>query len=157
MTIISCSARAGLMALVLLSSACAGPAPFVIQDAAPLAAAGSEFGQDATVYVFRDGASAYGMLAPGVLFVDGQRKGGLSRENYVVFPVSANHHELRMKWMIGSVIPQIAISFNAEAAKTYFFVISVDGGINHFSSTFSQIGAAAAEPRKAEYYKLETH
>jgi hypothetical protein len=149
-----------LVVLAVLLGGCATPVKqFVVESPDRFAEAGSEYENDATVYVFRENNFAGGAWAVEVL-VDGVSRATLRTKTYASFPVTPGSRQIKFHWqsMIGSKNPDIAILADLSASKTYYFTFGAGADINLSSdSTFStmvqQLGKQGAETRKATFEK----
>jgi hypothetical protein len=124
---------------VLLASICGcAPKPFVIQDSARFASAGTRFNGQATVYVMRDASGAF-MAWPINILLDQKEVGSLRRETYTRFAVASGRHDVVAHWNPLSGLPDVAVNSEFEAGQTYYFVFGTSFGV---AGPFMQYGTS---------------
>ncbi|WKE66669.1 hypothetical protein PVT67_05335 [Gallaecimonas kandeliae] len=111
--------------LSLLLSACAARTFDV--NPAQLAENGSQYGEEATVYLIRDDTFALSMWSIGAQ-VDGVDKGTLRRGQYLRMPVVAGKHQLVAAYPAVSGIRSVGIRGDFAAKHTYYFLYSTGAG-----------------------------
>lgn len=121
--------KLAVLACLLIALCGCAPKPHVIANSSQFAAAGSAFDGRATVYVMRD-LSGVGIKWPVHVELDGIQKGVLHRESYARFAVSTGRHVIIAHWNHAlNVTPDVAISSDFEAGRTYYFSIGTSTGM----------------------------
>ena len=103
---------------------------------------GSEFGDNATVYVFRQTAMMGGAVNVTV-HLDGVEQGVLFKNQYVKFPAPAGLHHLALTWTPGSDFAGLATCLELSPNASYYFLYAPGGGYSgmragYMEFTFTQ-------------------
>lgn len=128
-------------------------------DTEGLAADGSAYDGQATVYVLRD-SSGSGALWSVNVSTDGVMHGSVRRESYVRFGIAPGRHDLLVAWpKLSGAAPDVAVNAEFRAGKTYYFVFSTSfdihfnssGGVMDVGATLRQVPDADAKGRMRTY------
>lgn len=140
---------AGIGCLVVALCGCTKP--FVIEDSSRFAATGTAFEGRATVYVMRD-LSGVGIKWPVHVEIDGVKEGTLHRASYTRFGADPGRHVIVAHWNhLLTADPDVAVSSDFEAGKSYYFVIGSSTGLSGAAVVF---GSRLAPLRPSEGARL---
>lgn len=143
MSAMRCVVIGGMLAMLC---GCA-PKPLMIKDSSRFAAEGTAFEGQATVYVMRD-LSGVGIKWPVNVQFDGVQEGTLRRASYTRFPAQPGRHVIVAHWNhLLTADPDVAVSVDFEAGKTYYFAIGSSTDISGMGVVYGS-GLGALPPGK---------